>query len=284
MRSLLLNNGLGIHFRECKSINDVYDFFAQNNNKPIIIKPSNLSGSQGVSKINHISDIAQAWQWSNPSEKTTIIAEEFLEGQEFSVETLSFNGQHEIIAITEKMTTDNDHFIEIGHQLPARLTQDVQNEIANVVMHFLNVIEQTTGPVHTEIRYTSEGPKIIESQTRIGGGQIFKMVELVTGVDLVSETVCRILNLNYKRDKGLYNAMAVRMIAYENKQVKAVSNLDNIARLPGIISVECNIKAGDILGKLNSSDARQGYILASGEKVEEAIINANRGLVELTIS
>lgn len=281
MRALLLNTDLGIKYQECHQIQEVYQFFETIHNKPIILKPSASSGSKGITKITHDSEITLAWQWANSIEKLPFIAEEFLAGPEYSVETISFNGQHEIVAITEKITTSDNHFIEIGHQLPARIAHDIQNQMTEVIIHFLNIIGQKVGPAHTEICYTQDGPKIIESQTRIGGGQIWEMVELVTGIDLVTETVCHLLNLNQSPRKKLYSAAAVRMIAFENRQIHAPVNSDAIAQLPGIIRVDCKINPGDTLGQLNSSDARQGYILAVGENTEEAVINADRGFYEL---
>lgn len=284
MRTLLSNTDLGIKFQLCNQIDEVYAFYEINNNNSFILKPSASSGSKGVTKISHVSDIPSAWQWANSIEKTPFIAEEFLEGPEYSVESISFNRQHEIVAITEKITTTDNHFIEIGHQLPARLTPEIQKKINRVIMHFLNIIGQKIGPAHTEIRLTQHGPKIIESQTRIGGGQIWEMVELVTGVDLVTETVCHLLNMTQQHRNKLHKAAAVRMIAFENRQIHTMPQLESITHLPGIIRVDCKINPGDTLGKLNSSDARQGYILAVGENVEDAVSHVEYAINKLNTS
>lgn len=47
------------------------------------------------------------------------IIEEYIEGAEYSVETISYQGTHTLLAITKKYTTGNPHYIEVGHLEPA---------------------------------------------------------------------------------------------------------------------------------------------------------------------
>jgi biotin carboxylase len=48
----------------------------------------------------------------------------------------------------------------------------------------LNAAGYRTGPAHTELRLTPAGPRIIESQARLGGDRIPRLVELATGIDI----------------------------------------------------------------------------------------------------
>lgn len=279
MRELLQAENLAVvAFKLCNDIQDVENFFEEIKFKPIIIKPSTSAGSRGVSFINNINDIESAWKWTSEVGVFPILAEEFIEGKEYSVETLSLNGFHEIAMITEKLTAGFPNFIEIGHQAPARLDTITKLEIERLVINFLNLIQQKTGPTHTEIKLTSEGPKIIESQTRIGGDQIWEMTELVSGIDQMTETICYLLDLPVIRKLPQSKAVAIRFFSYENRKIKDITGLDKAAALPGIIRVHCKAKSGDELGALKSSDSRQGYVLAAGESLEQAVLNVEQAM------
>lgn len=210
-----------------------------------------------------------------------ILAEEYIDGDEYSVETISINGKHEIASITEKITSGFPHFIETGHQTPARLDDITRNKINYFINEFLNVIEQQTGPTHTEIKIGRKGIKIIESQTRIGGDQIWEMTERVSGVDQMSETICSVLNLPLPTRNPIDKATAIRFFIHENKEIKQINHIEKARMSPGVIRVHCKNKIGDKLGQLKSSDSRQGYVLASGKTIEEAIFNAEKAIQEV---
>ncbi|HZW61297.1 MAG TPA: ATP-grasp domain-containing protein [Candidatus Babeliales bacterium] len=282
MRALLQEVDLGtVKFKLCNTVDDVREFFAEVNFNPIIIKPSASAGSRGISFISKSDDIESAWKWTTDVGVYPVIAEEYIEGDEYSVETLSLDGNHEIAMITEKVTTGYPNFIETGHQVPARLDSIIKDKITHLVISFLNVIKQKTGPTHTEIKISKQGPKIIESQTRIGGDQIWEMTEMVSGIDQMSETICKILDLPMPVRTPKANSASIRFFAYENMKLQQINNLESAKKLPGVYRVSCKAKPGDEFGLLKSSDSRQGYILAIGETVEAAIFNAETAIQEV---
>lgn len=62
-----------------------------------------------------------------PNEKRRIIIEGFLEGgKEYSVESLSYHGRHQVIQITEKITSGPPHCVELGHMQPALLSESLK--------------------------------------------------------------------------------------------------------------------------------------------------------------
>ena len=49
---------------------------------------------------------------------------------------------------------------------------------------FLDAVGLVEGPAHTEIRLARNGPRIIESHNRNGGGRINELVRLTFGFDI----------------------------------------------------------------------------------------------------
>ena len=168
------------------------DISSLNLDYPIIVKPTDRSGSRGIFKLNNgaglKSAIDNAIQLS--FEKKALV-EEFAEGREYSVEYVSFRGEHKFLAITQKYTTNAPRFIETGHLQPALLDDECVNRVKAVISHALDTLGIKYGASHSEVKIDDAGNiKIIEIGGRMGGDFIgSNLVELSTGFDFVSAVI-----------------------------------------------------------------------------------------------
>lgn len=163
---------------------------------PLIVKPTDRSGSRGIMKIESPSQLEEAIaNASHHAFDKKAIVEEFIEGKEYSVEYISYQGEHTFLALTEKFTTGAPHFIETGHREPAIVSQEMLQKVQKVVEHALNSLQVTCGASHSEVMITKDGEvKIVEIGARMGGDCIGSdLVKLSTGydfVDMVIQTAC----------------------------------------------------------------------------------------------
>ena len=159
---------------------------------PIIVKPSDRSGSRGITKLESSGGLPEAVAHAlEESLSGTALVEEFAEGREFSVEFISWQGQHHFLALTEKFTTGSPAFIEIGHLQPARVSNEICDLITNVVSHALDSLGVEYGASHSEVKVDGfGGVKIIEIGARMGGDFIGSaLVELSTGYDFLRAVI-----------------------------------------------------------------------------------------------
>jgi hypothetical protein len=117
--------------------------------------------------------------------------------------------------------------------------------------------------------------RIIESQTRFGGDQIWEICKLVTGVDLMAETMAALLDLPPPPRRAVAAAAAIRFFCYENVRVRGVTGLAAVETAPGVVRVVCSLEPGQLLPTLTSSDSRQGYVLCTGADADDAKANAD---------
>lgn len=159
---------------------------------PIIVKPTDRSGSRGICKLESPIGLKNAVNAaiSEGFEKKALI-EEYVEGQEYSVEGVSYRGDHHILAITQKHTTGAPHFIETGHYEPARISKEMYGQVEKVVIHALDSLGIVNGASHSEIKISGDGSiKIIEIGGRMGGDCIGSdLVYLSTGIDYVKAVI-----------------------------------------------------------------------------------------------
>jgi biotin carboxylase len=123
-----------VFFRLCRDEKDVIRAY-EDWHGPLLVKPRNSSSSRGVSMVRSESDIAEAVAWVRQfCQDESFLVEEYLEGPEVSVETLTLQDHHYIITITDKMTTGHPHFVEVGHTVPSRHPLTAQEAIKNQVI------------------------------------------------------------------------------------------------------------------------------------------------------
>ncbi|WP_186372086.1 ATP-grasp domain-containing protein [Bacillus pseudomycoides] len=270
-----------VMFRECNSKEEAINFYKEIN-KPMIIKPLDGAGSRAITLCNSIEEINNAWSLYY-KDNNKLILEEYIEGEEYSIEAYTNNFEHEILAITKKDTTGAPNFIETGHQQPAIVKNETSHAIKSVVTKFLDAIEHKDGPSHTEIRVKNGIPYIIESHTRYGGGRIWEMLLLTTGIHLPQYTVCKLLELPIQKQPIKYNYASIKFIIGQAGKFKSVSGLEAVKKLPGLHDLKFNVAKGEIINELRSGSDRIGYILLGGENPNEIHLTIEQALKLINI-
>lgn len=162
---------------------------------PMILKPVNLGGKRGVTVVKNKKELPLAFEYARDSfqQGTTpvMIAEQYIEGgMECSVESLTYQGRHTIIQITQKDSGGAPHCVELGHYQPAPISEAVWAKVVRGVSAGLTAIGLTNGPCHTEIKIVDGNIYLIEFNARPGGDHTWwPMVELSTGFDLMAAVV-----------------------------------------------------------------------------------------------
>lgn len=154
---------------------------------PCVVKPVKGSAKKGVSFCKDVSDLQDAFEYASAS-GSDIIAEEFIAGKEYSVESLSWHGRHKVVQITRKVSTGEPHFVELEHHQPAELDEEMRKKVEEVVARILTAVGYTDGASHTEIKIQNDHIYLIEINPRGGGDRISDtLIGLSTDCDYLSD-------------------------------------------------------------------------------------------------
>lgn len=159
---------------------------------PIIVKPTTKGGKRGITVVSNDDELKMAVTYAREfSSGMPIIVEDYIqEGKEFSVESLSCNGSHYIIQITEKISSGAPHCVELGHHQPATLPEKLKEKIKRAVSKGLTSIGADNSAGHTEIKVVGEDVYVIEFNVRLGGDHIsWPLTELSTGYNMVKGAI-----------------------------------------------------------------------------------------------
>ncbi|MEU9967656.1 ATP-grasp domain-containing protein [Streptomyces malaysiensis] len=267
MRARLNDAGLGpVRARTVRSASALAAFAAEVGG-PVILKPVRGTGSAHVRRLDSPADAARTWAGLPERETGELLAEEYLEGPEVSVEAFSHQGRHTVVACTDKLVLDN--FVEIGHTVPSRMAAADHAAVAELVTGFLDLTGLREGPSHTEVKLTPAGPRIIESHNRVGGDKIRVLVAHATGLDLSRLALSVPLGLE-PAPGALPQPRAGASIRFLTPPPGVVRSVEVPPLTDPHAEVEVTVAAGDTVSRPDSSDARIGHVLAVGADAADA--------------
>lgn len=239
----------------------------QDFNFPLIVKPVDRSGSRGVTKVNSDAELIEAIETAcKESFIHKSIVEEFIEGSEVSVETISWKGVHYILTITDKTTTGAPHFVELAHHQPSQLPINVLNTLKEETIKALNALEVQYGAGHSEFRITEEGDVyILEVGARMGGDFIGShLVELSTGYDFLKGVINIAINDFEEPFIEQKAASGVFFLCKETEGIRVFFESLND------FDVEKEILNNELKTITNSND-RSGYLIYQSDQRVELI-------------
>lgn len=266
-------------WRMCGTPEEVLAFWKELGEESVVIKPITGAGSAGVRRVKnedevraHLAEISSLHSWAlldNPD--LLVLVEAVLPGREFSVEAMTVDGSHEVVQITEKITSGPPRYVEMGHWQPAELNEQQKDQISRRVPSILDAIGHRIGPSHTEIMVDGEDVWLVETHTRFGGDQIWELTELTTGRHMATETIFAILDLPLPAPGPRYSESAIFFMSWASHSEVPV--------IPGLIRVK-HPSRRELIRKdqIIDSSTRTGYALAAGPNAASNALSAVKAL------
>ncbi|WP_304590633.1 acetyl-CoA carboxylase biotin carboxylase subunit family protein [Bacteroides acidifaciens] len=242
-----------------KMIQSLQDASSEEWEYPLIVKPTDRSGSLGVAKVMSYEELCPAVEFAlSVSFEKQVMIEEFIEGREISVEFISYKGVHYPLQITDKVTTGAPHFVELEHHQPSTLSPVQYSEIYDITRRALNSLGLTDGASHSEYKIADDGKVyVMEIGGRMGGDFIGSdLVKLSTGYDFVKGVIDVALQ---KFEKPILTFSKYSGVYFLSKETEQLYNhFQNAARNKYIVKSEITSSK---LSSLKCSGDRSGYMI-----------------------
>ena len=262
-----------------KTVEDVDDF-----EFPVIVKPRDNSGSRGVKLCRDRQElkecIAEALEFSHLD---TVLVEEFIEGHEYSIESIHYDGKSRVIQFTEKKTTEFPYNVELGHIQPAMLSDEVKDEIRKIVEKIAMALKFNNCGSHTELKIGPRGITVIETSPRFGGDFITStLVPLSTGLN-IDDLLIDISIGNKLSDNDLRpvknRCSGVVFFNLPEGKIEKIGNLDELKTIKGLHFYYFGLKEGDTVKKIKNSLDRYGdavFVADTRDELEKEIEKFNK--------
>jgi S-sulfo-L-cysteine synthase (3-phospho-L-serine-dependent) len=120
-------------------------------------------------------------------------------------------------------------FAETGYDCPADLRPQQNAELDELVRAALSAVGLDHGVAHIQVRYTSDGPRIVEINPRPPGGVLAHVTHVVSGVDMVRAAIEAALGVRLTRSARQASHVVYRCIVFDRPgylsyEVAALSN------------------------------------------------------------
>jgi biotin carboxylase len=251
---------------------------------PFVLKPVDGRGSLGIAIVRAEHDIKKAIEnYGAHASMHRMLAEAFLEGEEYSIEAFSEKGAHRVVCVTQKFK-DPVTCIETGHCIPAPIDEAVRERLARFVISALDAIGLKDGPSHTEVIDTTRGPKMVETHARLAGDSIVELIRLTSGVDLDElwvRQVCGESVLDQVPQRQTCFASVSFATPQARGKLERIDGLDEARALPGVRTVESLQDPGAELEGAYDSFSRGAFAIATGSTAHEATGRARAATAKL---
>lgn len=237
---------------------------------PAVLKPRSAQGSRYTFFVKDEHQLRQFLEFLGPH-RPGMVLERYLEddpsraGEPFadyvSVESIVAHGVISHVALTGRFPLA-ENFRETGFFIPAALSESDQTAVLDLASAAIEALGVTTGCLHSEIKFTPEGPRVIEVNGRVGGG-VPEMLNRAAGVALVEIT----LRLALGEDIRIEGPVPTERIGYRfflqppsiSATVVTISGLNTVSDYPGVDSISVHQGPGAVL---DWKDGSRNHIMA----------------------
>ena len=240
---------------------------------PVIVKPRDNSGSRGVKLCRTKEELEQSMAEAlEYSKLDSVLVEEFIEGPEYSIEGLHYDGKSEVIQFTEKKTTEFPYNVELGHIQPANISDENKQKIREIVARIGKALRFENCPSHTELKINERGIFVIETSPRLGGDYITStLTPLSTGINMEDQLLHIALGENVDTQTGrVEKSSGVCFMSLPCGKVTAIdAAINEVSTWANVYSFATSLKVGDEIHPITSSLNRYGQFIVKGEAREE---------------
>jgi biotin carboxylase len=258
---------------------------------PVVVKPVDNAAQRGVRRVDDPAELptalAEARQFSRPG---TVLLEQCIDGPEITVSSFTLQGKFHAVLVADRYTNQPPYLgIALAHVYPSQWAEPCWQQVLERTRRGLDALGIDRGPAYTQLRIDQDGPKIMEIGARIGGGRETELMAFLGGPDWMSAQIKLALGQTLRAADVVLPEIArsqagvVEFIFGPPGQVKAVSGVDQAAKMPGVRRVIVRAAPGVRIPPRTNAEARQGYLIALGASRNQALARAGAAAACISI-
>ena len=261
-----------------------------------ILKPSRNSGSRGIAKVTRDmpkEEFEKAYYIAlEESRDKSVLIEQFIEGPEFSIEIIVWNGKVNVLTVTDKKTTEAPHFVELGHNQPSCRTAEEVETLKAAAVAGVKALGVNNCACHAEAKLSQQVNKstgqietiayLMEIGARLGGDFIStELTHLSTGIDMVAAAVDVALGIEPDLSvKEQPKGACIRYFCPKPGKLVSISNLEALDD-PRVYKKKIYVQVGDMIPEVTSSLCRSGHVIVTEETPQKAIALAEKLITDV---
>jgi biotin carboxylase len=261
---------------------------------PVVLKPANRQASVGTQVIRGLDEIENAWANGVTQDEGVFVpdramelrmlAEQFVDGHEYSVEMLVRQGEPLFFNVTGKQLFPGSRPVELAHIVPADIPPELTELLGEQTRRVVEAAGFQDGIVHCEWIVSDGVPHVVECAGRFAGDGIIELIQRAYPVEL---ELSYYLVLKGEEPKPLpreaKGGAAVRFLSIPNGVVEDVRGVEEAATSEGVFMCDVSVAKGDRFDGLRSSWDRVGDLMVTGDSAADALRLAEAAVAKIQV-
>lgn len=162
---------------------------------PVIVKPTDSSGSKGITVLNDSSKITEALQYAaNYSRNKTLIIEEFIVRDHPNVieaEIFVINGEVTSWGLINSIRdTTSNPLLPAGYSYPLEITEERKRIVKTEISRLVTAAGNPSGAFNIEMIIDKNNRLFfLDAGPRNGGNRLPEFISMISGKDLITATI-----------------------------------------------------------------------------------------------
>lgn len=183
---------------QCRTFSDMEAFEKEVDNIefPSVVKPCDCNSSKGVVKVENKEELIEAAKAAFAlSRSHLIIVEDYIDGEEVSIDVWVDAEGAKVLSVsqTEKIEGSKDSFTIFKSKYPVQMSSLLKEKIAEVAQQIADAFELENCPILIQAIIYGDNISVIEFSARMGGGTKYKLIEYMSGINIMKVYVNRVL-------------------------------------------------------------------------------------------
>lgn len=158
---------------------------------PMVVKPVDAYSSRGVRKVWNREELEACFREASQISRTGgVIVEEFVAGDEISVDVYVENGEAKILCVSNsEKISDADRFIIFRGRYPAAASREILDQIQRVAQQIADAFGLVDSPMLIQMIHDGERVSVLEFCARTGGNMKYLLIKRACGFDVIQAVI-----------------------------------------------------------------------------------------------
>jgi biotin carboxylase len=243
---------------------------------PAVVKAPDRQGQRGLSVVTRGEHLPGAIAKAQEVSRTGVaLVEELVVGPEVTVNAFSIGGRFGPLTVTDRLTADPPALgVALAHVWRSEHADERTVEAARLASEALGI---ENGPTYTQLRLSSDGPRVIELAARLGGGHDAELCRAALGVDLNGLAIAAALGepLQPPQPEPRVGGAVTHFLVPPKGRLVATNGVEEARAAEGIVDLHVYRPPGHEFGPFRIGADRAGAVIAVGATREEALARAD---------
>jgi biotin carboxylase len=258
---------------------------------PLVVKPVDNMGARGCRLARDRAELAEAFADARDNSRSgRVIVEEYLDGPEYSIDALVWDGRLEVTGFADRHIFFPPYFIEMGHTMPTEADDSMRAEVLGAFAKGVAALGIARGAAKGDIKLVRDSGgfwrgMIGEIAARLSGGYMSGWTyPYSSGVDLAKEAIRISLG-----ESPLSLSPKLSLVSAERAWISIpgivaeLRGVEEAGRLPLVRDVFLRSREGDRLRFPRNNVEKCGNVIAVGPDRASAVLAASRAAASVLI-